>query len=465
MYIFKCSWCFTCAAVLLWLLSFSLSATESYKFRVYLKDKDSAAYSLDYPERFLSKASLERRARQGIGVSPTDIPVSEGYLRALANSGVQVVAQSRWFNTVVVDTPDSMLVTRLEELCFVDSVKWVWKGENDVSLPGEGDTTRFPTRDRAVNNFYGYAAPQIELHKGERLHKAGFRGRGIRVAVIDAGFIHVDRMEAFDSARVKGTRNFVFPGKSVYGWDDHGTKVLSCLAANMPGVMVGTAPEAEYWLLKSEDSRSEFPVEEDYWVAAVEYADSVGVDVISSSLGYFSFDNERLEYGKEALNGRTALISQGAAMAASKGILLFSSAGNEGNGEWEKITFPADAPAIVTVGAVTQSKERSVFSSKGFTSDLRIKPDVVALGTDCCVLDSHGNIRFANGTSFATPILAGLAVCLWQALPGLSNNDMVDLLRETAHQHNRPDVELGYGIPDVYKAYKLKHRSRHVCQH
>lgn len=465
MYVNKCKKCFIFgAAIIGWLLSFSLSAAESYKFRVYLRDKAAAGCSLQQPEQFLSAAAIERRAQRGIEPAASDLPVAECYLQALSETGVRVVTRSKWFNTVVVDTPDSSLVDSLEGLNFVDSVKWVWKGENEVSRDVGTEPSRFQTHEKVLKNPYGYAGKQIHLHNGEQLHKAGFRGRGMRVAVIDAGFMNVDRIEAFDSVRIKGTHNFVFPEESVYGWDDHGTKVLSCLAANLPGVIIGTAPEADYWLLKSEDSRSEFPVEEDYWVAAVEYADSVGVDVITSSLGYFTFDNAQLEYGKEALNGKTALISQAATMAAEKGILLFSSAGNEGNGEWEKITFPADASAIVTVGAVTEDKHRSVFSSKGFTSDLRIKPDVVALGSGCCVLDSYGSIRYANGTSFSTPILAGLAVCLWQALPDLSNTDMLKLLQEAAHQHNRPDVELGYGIPDVYKAYKLQHHHP-ICQH
>lgn len=447
--------------VILSFLVFSLSATENYKFRLYLKDKGPVTYSLEQPDKFLSPAAIDRRNKYGISISETDLPLSPQYLNAIIATGATIITQSKWFKTIVVDTPDSTLSEQLSKLSFIDSVKWVWKGNNKVEMPDPADTSRFATQEKPAENLYGYAKKQIHLHNGEQLHKAGFCGEGMKVAVIDAGFMNVDRIEAFDSVKIKGTHNFVFPGKSVYYWDDHGTKVLSCLAAQLPYVMIGTAPQAEYWLLKSEDSRSEFPVEEDYWVAAVEYADSVGVDVITSSLGYFSFDNEQMEYGKDALNGKTALISQAANMAANKGILLFCSAGNEGNGDWEKITFPADASAIVTVGAITEDKHRSTFSSKGFTSDLRIKPDVVALGSGCCVLDSTGCVRYANGTSFATPILAGLAVCLWQALPQLSNNSMVKLLQETAHQHKQPDVELGYGIPDVYKAYKLQRK--HVC--
>ena len=241
--------------------------------------------------------------------------------------------------------------------------------------------------------------------------------------------------------------------------DDHGTKVLSCLAADIPGVMVGTAPKASYLLLKSEDSDSEYPVEEDYWTAAVEYADSAGVDVISSSLGYFAFDADELSYEQAALDGKTAMISQAAHLAADKGILVFCSAGNEGNGDWEKITFPSDAAGIFTVGAIDEDKKKSGFSSVGFTTDGRVKPDAVALGTSSCVIGPNGSVRYANGTSFATPILAGMGVCLWQSLPWLNNREMIELLHRSSSQYKHPDTELGYGIPDFYKAYKKERKN------
>ena len=279
------------------------------------------------------------------------------------------------------------------------------------------------------------------------------------MAVIDAGFMNADRMSAFDSLRLLGTYNVVFPGRSVFTGDDHGTKVLSCLAADIPGVMVGTAPKASYLLLKSEDSDSEYPVEEDYWTAAVEYADSAGVDVISSSLGYFVFDTDELSYDRAALDGRTAMISRAAGMAADKGILVFCSAGNEGNGGWEKITFPSDAAGIFTVGAIDEDKKKSGFSSVGFTADGRVKPDAVALGSSSCVIGPGGSVRYVNGTSFATPILAGMGVCLWQSLPWLNNREMIELLHRSSSQYKHPDRELGYGIPDFYKAYKKERKN------
>lgn len=441
--------------ILLCCFSSRLVAGESYCFRVYLKDKGDSGYNVDRPEAFLSKESILRREKTGTPVTETDLPIASAYLDTLATTGAKPVVQSKWFSTVVVASKDSSVAERLKELAIVDSVKWVWKGTDGVDNNEEEENeARFTSNDSPLKDKYGYALEQIKMLNGIKLHDAGYRGEGMRVGVIDAGFRNVDRISVFDSLKLIGTHNVVCPHQSVYSADDHGTKVLSCLAADMPGVMVGTAPEASYLLIKSEDSDSEYPIEEDYWVAAVEYADSVGVDVITSSLGYFAFDADELSYDQSELDGKTTLISRAAHMAARKGMLMFCSAGNEGNGSWGKITFPSDAPDVLTVGSITVDKKKSVFSSVGFTADYRVKPDVVALGSGSCVIDSEGDVRYASGTSFATPILAGLGICLWQALPRLSNKEIIELLHRVGSQRKQPDAELGYGIPDMYKAYK-----------
>lgn len=440
------------------LLPLSLGAKDSFRFRVYLRDKGETRYTLERPEEYLSKEAIERRARWGIPIDVSDLPISPAYLDSLSACGCTPVVTSKWFSTVVVSTSDSLMAERLTNLSMVDSVKWVWKGEerraDTLARETMADTLQFFIPENRKKSPYGYAEEQIKMLNGIKLHEAGFRGEGMRVAVVDAGFTHVDQLPAFDSLRVLGTHNVVFPGRSVFMDDAHGTKVLSCLAADVPGWMTGTAPRASYWLIKSEDSRSEYPVEEDYWVSAMEFADSVGVDVVSSSLGYSVFDVESLGYSQDQLDGKTSLISRAAVCVAKKGILLVCSAGNEGNGKWGKITFPADAEGILAVGSVTEDKKRSSFSSMGFTADYRVKPDVVALGSGCCVIDSLGHIRYMSGTSFAAPVLAGLVVCLWQACPYLTNQEIISLLREAGSQSDRPDAELGYGIPDVYKAYK-----------
>lgn len=437
--------------------SFQAEAEETYRFRVYLKDKGESEFSINRPEEFLSEKAIARRSKQNIPITEADLPISRAYMDSLITSGVTPIVHSRWLATVVVESRDSLAIDQVAALSIVDSVKWVWKGKMsggvcDVQKKIVVESS--DSEDTHLAEPYGYAHKQIKMLNGIKLHEKGYRGQGMTVAVIDAGFQNVNKIAVFKNLKIAGTRNFVLPNESVFEGDDHGTKVLSCMAANTAGLMIGTAPEASYWLIKSEDSRSEFPIEEDYWAAAVEFADSVGVDVISSSLGYFTYDAEGMGYTQTALDGKTALISKMAQLASEKGILIFCSAGNEGNGSWEKITFPSDAAGVLTVGSITSDKKKSIFSSIGFTSDYRIKPDVVALGTGSCVIDPSGNIRYANGTSFSTPILAGLGVCLWQALPWLNNQEIIELLKESSSQSKRPDAELGYGIPDVFKAYK-----------
>ncbi len=431
-----------------------IATTNNYAFRVYLKDKGLSDYTVQKPQDFLSDEAIARRERFNIPITTEDLPISDQYAETFKQKGFKTITKSKWFSTIVVAADDSSRINELVALPMVDSVKFVWKGCRDTIETSEASLLRQQTRDAIPNSIYGYAERQIKMLQGDKLHKSGYKGKGMRVAVIDAGFDAVDKIPAFDSTIIVDTHNVLNPGETVYSDDDHGTKVLACLAANNPGMMVGTAPEASYYLIKSEDCDTEYPIEEDYWTAAVEYADSIGVDVISSSLGYFTFDDDSLSYSISDLDGKTSMISQAADCVAAKGILVFCSAGNEGNSDWEQITFPADAAGICTVGAVSEDKKRSIFSSKGYTADGRIKPDLVALGSGCCVLDTSGNISYANGTSFATPILAGTAICLWQALPWLSNKELITLLQQNASKATRPDPELGYGLPDVYKAYK-----------
>ena len=440
--------------LLLLISVFQSVASPRYRFRVYLHTKGEAGYRVDKPEAFLSAEAIARRERMGIAVEADDCPIAPAILDQLAQTGVKPILTSKWMRTVVVESEDYGVEQTLRQLPMVDSVQFVWQGDATAPLDRVESGERLVPTKEPKKSPYGYALGQIKLLNGLKLHRAGFRGQGMRVAVIDAGFLNADRMRVFDSLRLLGTYNIVSPGQSVFAEDEHGTKVLSCLAANAPGWMVGTAPEASYWLIKSEDSRSEYPIEEDYYVAALEFADSVGVAVVSSSLGYYTFDDDSLSYTQADLDGHTAFISRAAHRAAEKGLLLFSSAGNEGNSTWEKITFPADTEGILTVGSMTSQKERSRFSSKGLTADGRIKPDLVALGSGSCVVVGSGEISYGSGTSFATPILAGMGICLWQALPQLSPQELIDLLRQSGSQAERPDAELGYGLPNLYKAYK-----------
>ena len=443
------------------LFSLGVHAGESFRFRVYLKDKGDSGYTLDNPEEYLSKESVERRNRQGISVSESDLPIAQAYLDTLSANGGKPVLESKWFSTVVVSSPDSLVAERLLRLPIGDSVKWVWKGDEEIDIPREeNDTTRFMPIDTPEKSPYGYAEEQIKMLNGIKLHEAGFKGKGMRVAVVDAGFMNVDRISVFDSLRLLGTHNVVFPGRSVFIGDDHGTKVLSCLAADAPGLMVGTAPQAEYWLIKSEDSRSEFPIEEDYWTAAMEFADSVGVDVVNTSLGYYEFDDKTCNYRYRDLDGHYSLMSHSASMAADKGLVVVCSAGNSGRGTWKKLTPPGDAENVITVGAMDKNLVNADFSSVGNTADGRVKPDVMAVGVSSAVAGNDGTVSRANGTSFASPTFCGLVACFWQACPWLTAKEVIEAVRRSADRADAPDNIYGYGVSNIWKAYQTELKKR-----
>lgn len=445
--------------ILLFFAPHFAGAKKSFCFRLYLNNKGISPYKITEPEKFLSPAAIERRFLREISIDESDFPISEKLIDEIKNLDFAPVTQSKWLKTLVIETSDSSKIDEIKGFTYIDSVKCVWNGEGRTdTYPCNEDTSRFVSQNIKLELEYGYADNQIRMLNGIALHERGFNGKNMRIAVIDAGFMNVNRIDAFSGISLLGVRNMTFPNHSFYCEDEHGTKVLSCMAANLPGIMTGTAPQAEYLLIKSEDTRGEFPVEEDFWVAAVEFADSVGIDVISSSLGYYKFDNIPAYYSHADIDGKTALTSKAAEIASQKGILLVSSAGNEGNSGWGKITFPADAENILTVGSITIDKQKSSFSSVGLTADFRIKPDIVALGSNCCVISSAGQIQTINGTSFSAPIVAGLAACLWQGFPLLKNTEIIQLIRKSSSQYQRPDVQLGYGIPDFMKACNLANK-------
>lgn len=434
----------------------SVHASEkSYKYRVKLTDKAETVYSLDKPEEFLSARALERRAKQGIAVDSTDLPVCESYVRKLIEQGGNYLSASKWNNTVLLQTSDQQVAEAFKQNPFVESVKQVWVSP-DTIYPATADRKKEVKNDwKKQKDYYGVGDSQIRMLRGDSLHASGFRGEGMLIAVVDAGFYNVDAMKAFKKLNLRGTRDFVNPQSDIYAEHSHGLKVLSCMAANIPHVMVGTAPEAAYWLLRSEDNDTEQPVEEDNWAAAIEFADSVGVDVVNTSLGYYSFDDSSYNYRYRDLDGKTSLMTVSAAMAAAKGMLVVCSAGNSGMDVWKKITPPADAEGVLTVGAVDSVRVNATFSSIGNTADGRIKPDVMAMGVHAGVIGTDGGTSFANGTSFASPICCGAVACLWQACPWLTVKELIDIIHRASDRIDYPDNIFGYGIPDMWKAYQL----------
>lgn len=441
-------------AFILFFSGVSLQSQEVRMYRLHLKDKGNPPFSIDKPDDFLSLKSIERRKRQGLPIDSFDLPLDPAYLEAITNTGATIRTFGKWVKTVVVHLTNLEILPRLESLPFIDSLYCVWEGTLPVRTNIWEDIPFDSNVRQNTINSYGVGFTQIALNNGHLVHGAGFRGKGMAIAVLDGGFVNVDKIDYFDQERIKEIKNFNHEVTDIlHEGSDHGTRVLSCMLSDKSGELIGVAPEADYYLFRTEVADGEFPVEEDYWIAGLEYADSLGIDIVTSSLGYATFDDPEMDHTWEQLDGQTIPISRAANLAASRGMLLFNSAGNEGNKSWGKINFPGDAENIITVGSITEDSICSSFSSFGFTVDKRIKPDLMAMGSSVSVVESSGAIVQSSGTSYSTPILAGLAACLWETLPDLNSFTMLDLLRETADRFQNPDSLMGYGIADVYKAY------------
>ena len=432
-------------------------AVPYYKYRVYLRDKKRVTAQLRHPERYLSVRAIERRSRQNLPVDATDVPVAAGYLKRISKTGVRIVSKSKWNNTVVVQCRDTAVMDAVCGLPFVGKVVQVARYAG-----GNGATARddYNDPDRSRDSlWYGTNDYAMTVIDGKGVHEAGYRGDGMTIAVIDGGFRNADRIDIMKNTRIAGTRNFIDYNVDVCAKrDDHGLQVLSCMGAAEPYVMVGTAPEASYWLLASEDADSEQEVEEDNWAAALEFADSVGADVVNSSLGYGKYNEPRGEVMYYDRNGRTQLISRTASMAAGKGMIVCCAAGNAGEDIWSTIAVPADASGIITVGSVGcidgNPQDVLFFSSRGGTYDGRIKPDVLSQGV-MNVVKGDGKIGFSYGTSLSAPTISGMIACLWQALPELTAREIMDVVRRSGDRASSPDMTYGYGVPDFMKAWDL----------
>lgn len=426
---------------------------DTLKYRISLKDKAATTYSLDRPEAFLSEKAIARRQKQNLPIDSTDLPVCRKYIDEIRNKGVNIVVTGKWENFVTVSCNDSTLIDGIAVLPFVLATEKVWTAPKEEPMTAKRDSLiNKPTIHK--DSIYGLALDQIQLSNGNKLHEAGFKGKGMTIAVIDAGFHNADQIKAMKKIRVLGTKDFVNPKADLFAESSHGMMVLSCMGMNKPDIMIGTAPEASFWLLRSEDEASEHLVEQDYWAAAVEFADSVGVDVLNTSLGYYSFDDKSKDYKYRDLDGRHALMSRQASRIADKGMILVCSAGNSGMGSWKKLTPPGDAENVLTVGAIDKNGLLAPFSSIGNTADNRIKPDVVAVGLGSDVMGTSGNQAKANGTSFSSPIMCGMVACLWQARPELTAKEVIELVRKSGDRAAFPDNIYGYGVPDMWKAYK-----------
>jgi len=449
------------------------SKAQLNRYLVTFKNKSNSVYSFANPIEFLSQRAIDRRLRYNINIDSTDLPINNNYIEAVRTSGtVTILNQSKWMNQISIETRDSGALTAIANLSFVENILGIASrySNNALSKFADDTLTALPLNNSVYKtqqeNVYQYGASnaQIKIHQGDFLHNHGFNGKGMQMAVIDAGFYRYNSLPTFDSlnrnGQILGTWDFVNNNQNVSEDDAHGMHCLSAIGANLPGVFMGTAPKSSFYLFRTEDVRTEYPIEEHNFCVTAERADSLGVDVCSVSLGYNTFSDPQFDYTYANMNGSTTISAKATNIAARKGLLMVMAAGNEGNSSWRYVITPADADSCMAVGAVDSLGNVANFSSYGPNSNGQIKPDVVAIGRNAIVANNNtGMPNFGSGTSYACPNMAGISTCLWQAFPEASNMKIRSVLRQSASNFNTPNDRTGFGIPDAKKAFVVLQKS------
>ncbi|HEY0656097.1 MAG TPA: S8/S53 family peptidase [Chryseosolibacter sp.] len=435
-------------SLLLLLVSGSVALGQVNRYMVFFKDKSGTPYTTSQPLQFLSERAIERRVKQDITVTDLDLPVNPGYVQSVSLTGAKVYFATRWMNGVLIQC-DASIIPSVQALPFVNRVEFVAPQQRLV------DNGRRKGLFRKKNNHTGVRTEsQLQMLGIPEMHADGFKGEGMAIALFDGGFQGVNSTAPFQDVFNEGryddvvSHDFVRNTDNVFQYDDHGTQVFSIIAANVADEFTGGAPKANFQLYVTEDASTEYRVEEYNWLFAAERADSAGVDIISSSLGYYDFDLLSMNYSKDQMDGKTAIVTQAAQLAAERGIIVVASAGNEGNiPSWRIITAPADAVDVVAVANVNTQGTASASSSRGPSADGRIKPDLAALGSGVTVVQDNGSIGTASGTSLAAPLITSLIAGVWQKFPDFSAKEIVAALKKTASRSGNPDNNVGYGVP------------------
>ena len=425
-----------------------VSEAQVNRYMVFFKDKAMSPFSIGTPGEYLSQRAIDRRIKQGISITEGDIPVNENYVQGVKDAGATVFFRTRWMNGILVQC-NYNLISTIENLSFVDHVEFVAPNEKLVSSGRKKNNLRSKNSKAAART-----QAQLQLNGLDEMQGAGYKGETIHIGIFDSGFQGVDTaipfQHIFDEKRFdfSASKDFVFNSSDVFQYDEHGTEVFSVIAAYQDGNFVGGSYEANYQLYVTEDANTEYRIEEYNWLFAAERADSAGVDVINSSLGYYDFDDATMNYAKADMDGQTTVITRAANFAADRGIVVVCSAGNEGNVAWQIITAPADAEEVLAIASVTNGGYRAVTSSIGPSADGRIKPDVAAMGVNTSVIKPDGSTGSASGTSLSSPLITSLVAGVWQRYPQLTSKEVIDAIRKSASQASNPDNLLGYGIPN-----------------
>jgi len=425
------------------------------RYLVYFTDKINTPFSVNEPGQFLSERSIQRRINQGIAITEQDLPVDPDYIQNIQNLGeVEIIYPLKWFNAILIETTDPDVIQGIEDLENVERLEastWL-QGYNPV----EEERLTFQAKS---GEEYGPSLNQIEMINGIPLHEDGFTGENLWVGVLDGGFQFTNTAAAlsdfFNSERLLDTYNFVDGNDDVFLRSTHGTRVLSTMTGFMEDSLIGTGYGASYGLFITEDVTQERRIEEANWTRAAEYADSAGYDILNTSLGYTVFDVIEDNYTYADMDGGTTLITRASDIAASKGMLIVTSAGNSGNNNWFFISAPADGDSVLAVGAVDPEAMSASFSSRGPSFDGRVKPNVCAQGGSAVFTDLGDGISAGNGTSFSSPIIAGMAASLWQAYPQATSWQIHQSIEQSAHLYTNPNDSLGFGIPDFEIARDL----------
>lgn len=440
--------------IFLFLISFSgFSQQDAW---VYFNDKPNAQSYLDNPLTMLTQRALNRRATQGIALTISDAPIEQTYIDQIATAtGITIKAKSKWLNCLHIRGSVTDINT-LTALSFVNHIHFADNSLNSKTAIIKSQNPKNKELNIHTTFAYGTSDNQIQMLNGQVLHQANYTGSGKIIAVLDSGFTGVNTIipfnRFFNLGLYLGGYNFVAGDTNVFSTHNHGTMTLSCMAGYVDGQLVGTAPDAGYYLFITEDVSGENPVEESYWVQAAEEADRLGVDVISTSLGYFEYDNPNYSHNYSDMTGNAAFASQGANIAFSKGMIVVASAGNAGGSAEPHVGVPAEATNVLAVGAVKSDRTYAAFSSIGPSFDGRVKPDVMAKGEYTTLSNTTGAIVTASGTSFSCPVMAGVIACFWQAVPNLTNQQVIDFVKQSSDRYSNPDYQYGYGIPDFQLA-------------